>query len=226
MKEAKLDSSFKIVAAILLTIICFTVGIILTVKGVRETKEQNEIIKSYKSTEGYFVDYNEHKHEEYDRNSVGRKETTMYSLIYRYTVDGKEYTIETDYETSLLPEENSTKEIKYNPENPEEAIIEGINSHNSLIFFGIFFMIIPVMIFLGILSKIGVFNKFKIDFFGFLAGIVFLIIGVGFIFYNFLMTGSFSGVLKNLGLWIIIPNLFIIVGIYLIIYSLFFKLKR
>lgn len=60
-------------------------------------------------------------------------------MTYIYKVDGKEYSITTDYGTNYIPDENSSREIKYNPNNPKEAVITGTNSKNSLIYFGAFF---------------------------------------------------------------------------------------
>ena len=63
-----------------------------------------------------------------------------YKLTYIYEVDDIQYSITTDYGTNYIPEENSIREVKYNPSNPEEALLVGTNNSNSLIYFGLFFV--------------------------------------------------------------------------------------
>ena len=76
---------------------------------------------------------------------------------------------------------------------------------------------------IAILQTKGVFDKVKIDVVGLYFGIVFFIIGVGIILFQNGTTSSFLETIKSLGLWILIPILFIIVGLIQTINCLFFK---
>lgn len=149
-----------------------------------------------------------------------------YKLTYIYTVNGIEYSVTTDYGTNYIPDENSSREIKYNPNNPEEAIITGTNSKNGLIFFGAFFTFGAITFILAALSVLGYFDKFKIDILGAYIGLLFFIIGIGIILFQTGTTTSLIETIKSFGLWIFIPIMFVIVGIYQFIKSLLKKNKK
>ena len=92
---------------------------------------------------------------------------------------------------------------------------------NFLIFFGAFFTLGGTVFVLAALQMKGIFDKVKIDVVGTYIGFVMLIIGVGIILFQNGTTLSFIETIKSLGIWILIPILFIVSGIYLTIKNLF-----
>lgn len=216
-KESKLD--FKIIISSFLVLSVLAIGIFCLFFGIRDTYKLNQKTKGYLTTEGYFKDYSIYNT---DKGKI------TYKLIYTYKVGGKEYMITTDYgiESNSLPEINGKREIKYNPNNPSEAILSGPNRSNFLIYFGAFFTLGGSVFVLGALSIKGVFDKFKIDVMGTYIGIVFIIVGIGVILFQNGTVSSLFGTIKSLGIWILIPLLLIIAGTWLTVKSLFLKNKR
>ncbi len=206
--------NFSVVVGCFLIGITLIIGIVCLFIGITETYKSNEIAKNYITTDGYFSDYTIYNSDE---------DGITYELIYTYTVNGEEYTISTNYGTNHIPEENSIREVKYNPNNPDEAVLVGTNDKNFLIYFGAFFTLGAMAFIIAILQTKGVFDKVKIDVVGLYFGIVFFIIGVGIILFQNGTTSSFLETIKSLGLWILIPILFIIVGLIQTIKCLFFK---
>ena len=71
------------------------------------------------------------------------------------------------------------------------------------------------MVFVLIFLQIkGVFDKVKIDIIGTYIGVIFTIIGIGIILLQNGTTSSFIETVKTMGFWILIPFMFIIVGIF------------
>ena len=90
-----------------------------------------------------------------------------------------------------------------------------------------FFVLGATVFILFALSIFGYFDKLKIDVIGTYIGVVFLIIGIGIILIQNGTTMSLIKTIKNMGLWILIPLMFVIVGIYQIIKYLFVnKVKK
>ena len=179
-----------------------------------DTYRLNSITKGYIATDGYYRECDIFSSDE---------DGTTYKLTYVYTVNNKEYSVTTDYGTNYIPEENSSREIKYNPNNPEEAIITGTNSKNGLIYFGAFFTFGSITFILAALSVLGYFDKFKVDILGTYIGFLFFIIGIGIILFQTGTTTSLIETIKSFGLWILIPIMFIIVGIIQIVKCLLKK---
>lgn len=69
----------------------------------------------------------------------------------------------------------------------------------------------------------GIFDNIKINIFGLYIGIVVLIIGIGIILFQNGITSSLTETVKSMGLWVLIPIMFIIIGIFQIIKCLFFE---
>lgn len=75
--------------------------------------------------------FNNYKHKDYvettatftqsNRVGISNDGTSMYTLTYEYTVDGKKYSYETNYSTNTIPKRGSKIEIKYNPVMPSET---------------------------------------------------------------------------------------------------------
>ena len=167
-------------------------------------------------TDGYFVDYNI-----YDVDEDG----TTYQLVYTYEVEGNQYKTATDYGVGSIPEINSVRKVKYNPNNPSEAVLSGTNRSNFLIFFGAFFTLGGMVFALGALHIKGVFDGFRFDVIGTFLGFVFLIIGIGIILLQLGTVSSLIEVIQSFGFWIFVPIMFIIIGVFQIVKCLFVKRK-
>ena len=135
----------------ILPILCLLVGLVLLSLGIRNAVANST--RGYREVTGYLIDYTLQEAGGYD--SQRRTETAdTYRLVYRYNVDGQEYTLVTSYSTSFVPSRGSETEILYNPENPAESVIGGPNqSENHLIFIGLFFMFCSLPFFLPFLPK-------------------------------------------------------------------------
>jgi len=212
--KTKLNIDFRILISALLVIIVLLSGIAMLFFGIMDTYRLNSITKGYIATDGYYRECDIFSSDE---------DGTTYKLTYVYTVNNKEYSVTTDYGTNYIPEENSSREIKYNPNNPEEAIITGTNSKNGLIYFGAFFTFGSITFILAALSVLGYFDKFKVDILGTYIGFLFFIIGIGIILFQTGTTTSLIETIKSFGLWILIPIMFIIVGIIQIVKCLLKK---
>lgn len=212
--KTKLNIDFRILTSALLVIIVLLSGIAMLFFGIMDTYRLNSITKGYIATDGYYRECDIFSSDE---------DGTTYKLTYVYTVNNKEYSVTTDYGTNYIPEENSSREIKYNPNNPEEAIITGTNSKNGLIYFGAFFTFGSITFILAALSVLGYFDKFKVDILGTYIGFLFFIIGIGIILFQTGTTTSLIETIKSFGLWILIPIMFIIVGIIQIVKCLLKK---
>lgn len=218
-KNKNLTFNFKIIVSSLLVIVILLSGVFCLFIGIKDTYKLNRMTKNYIITNGYLVNYEFYNPSNSSKNNKGE----TYKLIYVYEVDGMKYTVSTDYGVGSIPEKNSIRKVKYNPSNPKDAILVGTNSKNALIYFGGFFTLGSIAFILGVLYIKGFFDKIKIDIMGLYFGFTFLIIGVGFMLFQNGTTSSFLETIKSLGIWIVLPVLFIIVGIFQIIKCLFFK---
>lgn len=223
-KKAKKVS--KINARIIIS--CFLVfcvlasGTVCLIIGIKDTYSIKNNTKNYLTTTGYFKDYEIYdSYEKLEHNS--KKTYTTYSLIYEYEIDGKKYTIKTDYGSGFIPSINSTREIKYNPNIPSEAVLVGTTRNSGLIYFGAFFILGGMAFVLVFFKALGIFDKVKIDVLGIYVGIVFLVIGIGIIAIQMGTTSSLIEVIKVMKFWILIPIMFIIVGGFQTIRCLFFE---
>ncbi len=213
--EKKTKFDFKIVVSFFLVISVLLSGILCLVIGIRDTYLTNKRTKNYLTTTGYFKDY--------EIFNSSKQEEQTYRLIYVYEVDGQEYTLKTDYGSGSIPSKNSEREIKYNPNNPNEAVFTGTNRNSGLIYFGAFFVLGSMVFVLIFLTSLGVFDKVRINIIGLYIGFVFLIIGIGIIAFQLGEVSSLMEVIKRMKLWTLIPLMFIIVGIFQIIKCLFFE---
>lgn len=220
MKKSKFD--FKLVVTCFLVFSVLLSGIICLATGIKDTYQTSKKTKNYIKTTSYYKDYE--IYDSYDKRNHGRTENhTTYRLIYIYEVDGKEYSIKTDYGSGSIPSQNSSREIKYNPDNPSEAVFIGTNRNSGLIYFGAFFLLGGMVFVLIFLYIKGVFDKVKINILGLYIGFVCLIVGIGIIAFGMGEVSSFSEAIKRMGLWIFIPAMFIFVGGFQIIKCLFFE---
>lgn len=201
----------------LLVGLCFVIGIFMFFFGIKDVYEQSIITRTYVPIEGTFYDY-----EIYDSDEDG----TTYSLIYRYEVEGVTYQVQTNYGTGSIPSYNSKREVRYNPENPQEAVLSGTSGNSALVFIGAFFTLVSLVFVFAFLSGMGYLDHLKFDFMGTYVGAVFLIIGIGVFVMQIGTAGSIVEMFHTMGLWIFIPVLFVIVGGLLLVKSLFINRKQ
>lgn len=206
-------SSFLVISILLSGIICLAIGI-------KDTYQISKKTKNYLTTTCYYKDYE--IYDSYDNKDHGRTENhTTYRFIYVYEIDGKEYSIKTDYGSGSIPDENSSRKIKYNPNNPGEAVFTGTNANSGLIYFGAFFFLGGMVFVLIFLYAKGVFDKVKINILGLYIGFVFFIVGIGIIAFQIGEVSSLMEAIKRMGFWILIPVLFIAIGGFQMIKCLF-----
>lgn len=91
------------------------------------------------------------------------------------------------------------------------------DSDMGLIFGGVIFTFGSLAFVLAALTMHGCFDKVKIDVLGLYAGVVIAVIGMGFILLKFKESYSLMETMKSFGLWIVIPILMTVVGVYQII---------
>ena len=210
-KPKKVPIDIRVIIGGGLVLLTFVIGICCLFFGIKETIQLNKTTKNYLTTNGYFSDYQIYRTD---------KKNTTYELFYTYEVNGKKYTISTNYGTNYIPEENSIREVKYNPNNPSESVLVGTNNHNFLIYFGAFFTLGSFAFILAGLYAKGLFDKTKINVMELYFGFCFLPIGIGIILFQNGTTSSLLETIKSLGAWIFIPLAFIVVGSFQIIKSL------
>jgi len=215
-KQTKKKINLGIVVPSFLVICVLLVGSACLAIGIRDTHHTNKNIENYLTTTGYYKNYELYSsHEKEDQQT--------YRLTYVYEIDGKEYTIKTDYGSGSIPDINSSREIKYNPNDPSEAVLVGTNSGNVLIYFGAFFLLGGMVFVLFFLYAVGVFDKVNINVLGLYVGIVCVIVGIGIIAFQMGEVSSFIEVIKRMRFWIFIPIMFIIIGGFQIVKCLFWE---
>lgn len=212
-KNKKFD--YKFIVSTLLVFSVLVVGIVCLSVGIKDTYYTNKKTKDYILTTASYQDY-----EIYDSND---EEDTTYRLIYVYEVDNQKYEIKTDYGSGFIPSVNSKRKIKYNPNNPSEAVFLGTNKNNILIYFGAFFILGGMVFVLGFLYVIGVFDKIRINILGLYMGFVFLVIGIGIIAVQIGNGFSIFEMIKEMKFWFLVPVMFVTIGGFQLIKCLFFE---
>lgn len=206
------------IAWIIIEIFMIVIGIVIIVFGIKGIINENIETKNYIKVEAKFVGTD-------SEDSEGG----TYSLLYEYIVDGEAYYISTDYYTSIIPKEGSIKTIKYNPGNPDDAVIAGFGEKSLVLVLGFMFVGIPLIILMASSNKKDKSSpsvkKFKSFITSLLISLVIFGIGFGFCYIMCLGTDNFSiwEAFKNSGGLIIIPLVFMIVGIYSLFVTLFGK---
>ncbi len=189
---------------LLILIPLILMGIISLVFGIINVYNTNEKTKDYIIIDGKF-----------EQSSVYSKDSDgiTYRLTYSYVVNNKEYYISTDYGTSIVPKLGSEKTIKYNPYDPKEAIFTGLGVNAIFLLGGLLLCGVPLMIILR--SAI-------------LLGILFTSIGSLTYYIMCPSTNSLSLIeaFKTNGAWVLIPIIFVIVGIYIAVSALFMKKNK
>ena len=196
-------------------IIVMLIGALLIAGGIISTIKDKEYTKNYVETKGVFCGRDIYS-SDYDG--------TTYSLEYEYVVDGKTYYISTDYGTGIIPKEGTTKTIRYNPDNPNEAEISGNTSNMIFFVIGFMFFFIPMIFIITESNKKEddeTKRKVKERLLPILIGIIFAGVGVGA--YILMCSAgddlSLKSAWETSGLLISIPVLFVGLGGYVLIFS-------
>ena len=119
--------NFKAIAAGTLVAVVLLSGIVMLFFGVRNTLRFTEKTRDYVTTQGEYAGK-----EIYSTDEDG----TTYRLAYTYTVDGIQYTVLSNSGTQIIPKLGTEKEIRYDPQNPEVAVVAGDGVHTVLLFMG------------------------------------------------------------------------------------------
>lgn len=217
------------ISTIILLSIFILVGILCMAIGIQKSIQYKEKVKTYKKTQGIFINSKEIEPEDFQEEMEASNST--YILTYAYEVNGKIYTVSTDYETAFIPEEGSKKTVLYNPDNPEEAIIEGNTSSIFVLILGIMFSVIPSLILVGELTSENKNGKMKkILEYGqhMLIGVLFICLA-GSIYY-FMCAGtndiSIKTAIETAGFLIVFPVIFGIAGIIIIGSTIYSIIKK
>lgn len=186
------------------------IGITLMLFGVRNIYDSKIRTKDFIPTNSVFVESSIYSSDE---------DGTTYRLTYSYKVKNERYLISTDYGSGSVPAIGTIKTIKYNPNNPSDAIFEGFDSNFFLIFFGLMFAGIPGIMYYLQFGKVDKTGRLP----SIIIGLFFIIIGAAT--YCIMCAGgnslSITAAYKAYGLWIAIPIIFIIVGITSIFRAIF-----
>jgi len=184
---------------ILIGLYCIYLGI----DGLYSTKIR---AKDFISTEAVLTSYNEND------GDYG----SDYSPTYTYLVNNEEYDIKSRQLYVHKPELGIVIEVKYNPNNPEDAVIVNDSATPFLLFFGLFFAGCPSF---GALAMI-LDNKKKP--FNIIFGLFIVAIGAGVIVISgYLNHAPFSltNAFKTLGFGATIPIVFLGVGLFQTIWT-------
>ncbi len=209
----KIDKKQLIFLSILILI-----GTLLTFFGVKTTYSRAQKTKDYVLVEGIYVGSSTYSSDE---------DGKTYTLTYSYEVDNKEYRISTDYGTGSVPKLGTKKNIKYNPNDPSEAVISGIGSSGILFVLGFMFITFPLIIIFtnNSNSESSKNSKSHEKLLSFFIGFVFVVMG-GSVYYFICSGGNSLSLIyafQTSGIWVIIPIIFIVVGMYVILASIFKK---
>lgn len=134
-KEAKTIGCLFLSPFIIVGSIFPIVGIILVIVGINLEIKMNNETQNHVETRGYYRSCTY-----VTTNDEG---VNLYKLNYEYTVNGEIYVVNTDYSTNNIPNIGDEETIKYNPENPSEAIITSKTISETIMFIGAIFTFLP-----------------------------------------------------------------------------------
>ena len=196
-----------IIAFKLLAVLAILISIPLLYKGISGELRNHHAEENYQSTEAIVSGYQE------VQGRGSKRYRTYYSLTYAYTVEEKVYYITDDLLIRTLPPAGYSREVRYDPMNPENALFVGKSGSSTSLMAGLMFLLIPAIMLFGWLIVTDRLHIKAENIFDICIGIVMIIIGFGTIYG---MTGTLSIItaFKNYSLIIIIPLLMIIAGIY------------
>lgn len=166
-------------------------------------------------------DYNNKEYDNYTKvigyfKEVTQADENTYNLVYVYKVNNISYTITSDFRTNILPEVGTKKTIYYNQDNPSIAVLDNTKTNVFSIVMGIIFILFPTSVLVFVLLALNgktVSNPYKNSI---VVGSIFIFFGL-FGYYMMSIGGdsiSITSVFDAVGLWMLIPILFVISGLY------------
>lgn len=212
MKRRHKTNEKSNVTEIILPVIAIIIGICVIVGISIKRHNENKISVNYSETQGTIVDYNVTKRNNSER--IGKKDT-IYWPIVEYTVDGNTYQIVSEY-GSKHKRKNNQMLVKYNPDNPEDAIVSDGEGPNA------FFVVAFLFVSMGTAMLLGKAKNKTIQMSGMLLGSLSAFLFLCGILY--LVKGTENSwnpisIIKSNPVAIMV-YLLIIVAVYVIIYSL------
>lgn len=209
--EGKKNNVFRNI----ILIFVMAAGITCLVFGIRNISERKAKEKYFLSERGIVSDVIIHKSERKSSGKNVRNSSITYSGVYTYMVNGIEYTIKDSVSTSTKPTIGAKVEIRYNPDNPEDAFVKGrVFLGHLLVFLGILFTIVPLAILIlssNLLSETA--NTYVSSF---LFSVFFMSMGFGLLYVlkpGFTVVG-------------ILLSLFGLLGIYMFVYPFIDWIKK
>lgn len=180
------------------------IGLIMLVFGIYNIYTVNLNTKDYIAVNGKFVG---------SSISSSNSDGTTNKLTYLYVVNNKGYYISTAYETASVPNIGDIRTVKYDPTSPEKAVLTGFNENHLLVYIGTLFFLVPLIM---------IFNS------AILISVLFIFIGGGTYYLMCSSTDSLSLIdaFKINGLWIVIPIIFVVIGVWNLIWMLFRKKNK
>ena len=206
----------SIIAFKLLAVLAILISIPLLYRGVSGAMRNHYAKESYVSTEAFVSSYQE------VQGKGSKRHRTYYVLTYAYTVEGEVYYFTDDLRLNSLPPANYFREIRYDPANPENALLVGKSGSAASLLAGLMFLLIPAIMLFGWLIVTDRLHIRAENIFDVSIGLVMTVIGFGTIYG---MTGTLSIItaFKEYSFIILIPLLMITAGVYQTIKSV---LKR
>ena len=191
----------KFLLSLILCIVFFAVGVILLHFGMNDINRTDP--DGYGITEG-----------SYSSCKPYSNDGSTYVLVYTYSVDDVSYSVMTDYATAFIPEHGSTRQVYYALNDPSSSFLAGPNAAFGLIAFGVLFCLVPAIIVFGWLLKLSFIKKGH-SLLELCIGLTLVIAGLVSLYYisggNSLLTA-----ISAAGIWILIPILLIIAGVFAI----------
>lgn len=92
-----------------------------------------------------------------------------------------------------------------------------VKAEKTMIFAGVFFILVTGAFLIFGLSAMGFFDKLKTDILGLYIGVVFTLIGIGIPAFKFSETLSLLKTVQDFGIWILIPITMVAVGVFQIV---------
>lgn len=133
---------------LLISIIFTSVGFLI----LYVTKQNQEKTKDYITTYGVVVDYRE---DWVPNDTSSRYDDYEYAPIVEYEVDGRIYTIYSDEYSTNPPYIGSPISVSYDPNNPNNAVLERTKNNVSGYIGGILFIIVgPLIGIVGIVAGV------------------------------------------------------------------------
>lgn len=222
----EIDSRKKSIFITIITLLFINiVGIILIVVGFSLRNDYKIETKDYIETKAKFMYYEE-------------DDSYTYYLFYEYTVDGESYLIKSNMATSIVPTIESERTVIYDVDNPNRAELVGFENYIFLFVLGLMFTLITSIMIVRVLVD----SKDLEDEESYSYNVIITYgIGLFFLLVPYLMIYAISGEPNVLNInkyvftqyinnrrWISVGilDMFMLVGVYLIVANFFISIKN